>query len=265
MIQNTFPLIGTSGYSYEDWRGFFYAEKLPKNKMLAFYAQHFNGVEINSSYYQIPSLQMMQRLAEKTPEDFEFIVKVNRETTHRRLENEAALSRLREALRPLQEAGKLKGLLAQFPYSFKNNEMNRRYLAETQKFCAGIPLFFEFRHNSWVHTAVPSFLKSLGAGYVNVDEPQLAGLLPPQQIVTSDYGYIRFHGRNKDKWWQGQGSERYDYLYSENELKGWTEQIKQIMRKTEKTYIFFNNHPRGQAIQNARQQKTLLLRLQKEI
>lgn len=251
------PLIATSGYSYEDWRGFFYPDKLAKNKMLKFYAQHFNGVEVNSSFYTIPSQQTIRRLTERTPPDFEFIVKVNRETTHRRMENEAALKILREALRPMQEAGKLKGLLAQFPYSFKNNERNRKYLSETAALCNGSPLFFEFRHSSWVKAAIPSFLKSLGAGYVNVDEPQLPGLLPPQEIVTSDFGYIRFHGRNEAKWWTGQGSERYDYLYSDNELKSWTGHIKEILRKTLKTYIFFNNHPRGQAIRNSKQMKVL--------
>ncbi len=257
MDQNKLPLIGTSGYSYEDWRGFFYPEKLPKNKMLEFYCQHFNGVEVNSSYYKIPTQKMIQRLTERTPQDFEFIVKVNQETTHRRVENEAALKLLHEVLRPMQEAGKLKGLLAQFPYSFKNNERNRKYLSETATFCNGVPLFFEFRHNSWVKTAISSFLESLGAGYVNVDEPPLPGLLPPQEMVTSEFGYIRFHGRNETKWWSGQGPERYDYLYSGNELKSWTGHIKEILRKTLKTYIFFNNHPRGQAIQNAKQLATI--------
>lgn len=258
MDQNTFTLISTSGYSYDDWRGFFYPDKIRKNQMLDFFTKHFNGVEVNSTYYKIPSQQVMQRLAEKTPQDFEFIVKVNQETTHRRKENESALKLLNEALRPLREPGKLKGLLAQFPYSFKNNEMNRKYLAETKKFCEGIPLFFEFRHNSWANAAIPSFLESLGAGYVNVDEPNLTGLLPAQKIVTSNLGYIRFHGRNETNWWTGRGSERYDYLYSEEELKGWVDNIKKILRKTSKTYIFFNNHPRGQAVNNARQLAVLL-------
>ncbi len=258
MIQNSFPLIGTSGFSYDDWYGFFYPDKLPKNKRLEFYCQHFNSVEINSSYYKIPTQQTIKRLTDRTPAEFEFIVKVNRETTHRRIENEAALKQLNAALLPMREAEKLKGLLVQFPYSFKNNEQNRKYLSETAAFCKGNPLFFEFRHSSWIKAAIPSFLKSLGVGYVNVDEPLLPGLLPPQEIVTSDFGYIRFHGRNETKWWSGQGSERYDYLYSENELKSWTGHIKEILRKTLKTYIFFNNHPRGQAIQNARQMATLI-------
>ena len=91
-----------------------------------------------------------------------------------------------------------------------------------------------------------------------MDEPALPGLLPPQNIVTTELGYIRFHGRNGEMWWDGKGSERYDYLYSGRELDTWVERIKQIMRRTTKTYIFFNNHPRGQAVQNAKQLAALL-------
>lgn len=251
-------IIATSGYSYEDWKGFFYPEDIKKNQMLEFYIQHFNCVELNSPYYRIPAISVVQGLADRTPADFEFIVKVNQETTHRRLENKAAINQLIAALKPLKDQQKLKGLLAQFPYSFKNSEANRRYLADTVKFTERIPLFFEFRHRSWLNQALYSFLESLGAGYVNVDEPDLDGLLPAQDVVTNKLGYIRFHGRNEEKWWDGKGSERYDYLYSENELNSWIGHIKSILRKTEKTYIFFNNHPRGQAVNNAKQMKLIL-------
>jgi len=251
-------LIATSGYSYEDWKGFFYPEDIKKNQMLGFYVQHFRGVELNSPYYRIPAISVMQGLADRTPADFEFIVKVNQETTHRRIENNSAMKLLIESMRPLREQQKLKGLLAQFPYSFKNSEANRRYLSDTVDLAGESPLFFEFRHCSWLNPALHSFLESLGAGYVNVDEPALESLLPAQDVVTSDTGYIRFHGRNAEKWWDGKGMERYDYLYSENELLSWVDHIKNIMRKTVKTYIFFNNHPRGQAVNNAKQMMTIL-------
>lgn len=251
-------LIATSGYSYEDWKGFFYPDEIKKNQMLEFYQQHFNGVELNSPYYRIPAKSMVQGLADRTPADFEFIVKVNQETTHRRIENEAAMQQLLESLRPLADQKKLKGLLAQFPYSFKNSEANRRYLADTVRYTSNIPLFIEFRHRSWLRPAIYPFLKSLGTGYVNVDEPNLDGLIPAQEITSNDFGYIRFHGRNEEKWWDGKGMERYDYLYSEKELQGWIRRIKNIMRKTVKTYIFFNNHPRGQAVKNANQMSVIL-------
>ncbi len=250
--------IGTSGYSYEDWRSHFYPPELPKSRMLNFYCQYFKTVEVNSSYYHIPALNTFERMANKTPDNFEFIVKVNQETTHRRKENRQAVSGLMEALKPLIDTGKLKGLLAQFPYSFKNNEENRTYLFQTKKMIGEIPLFVEFRNFTWLNEQLPEFLKENDIGYVNVDEPNLKGLLPKQDIVTSDSAYIRFHGRNTKDWWDGQGSARYDYEYNEDQLKEWLTHISNILKKTYKTYIFFNNHPNGQAIRNAQQMMKIL-------
>jgi len=93
--------IGTSGYSYDDWRNHFYPPEIPKTQMLNFYCQYFKTVEVNSSYYRIPTANIIERMAQKTPDDFEFIVKVNRETTHRRMENEQAINQLLDALKPM--------------------------------------------------------------------------------------------------------------------------------------------------------------------
>lgn len=250
--------IGTSGYSYDDWRIHFYPSQISKNQMLNFYSKYFNTVEINSSYYHIPSSNTFERIVIKTPANFEFIVKVNQETTHRRKENEQAITKLKESLKPMIESGKLKGLLAQFPYSFKNNERSRKYLYQTKKMIGDIPMFVEFRNYTWLNEHLHMFLKENNIGYVNVDEPALKGLLPKQDIVTTDKAYIRFHGRNEKDWWDGQGSTRYDYEYNENELKEWLTNISNILRKTYKTYIFFNNHPNGQAIRNAQQMIDIL-------
>ncbi len=245
--------IGTSGYSYEDWRNHFYPPDIPKGAMLEFYRRYFQTVEINASYYFIPKPQVFKRMGDKTPADFEFIVKTNQETTHRRNENEKALESLIEAVKPLIEQQKFKGFLAQFPYSFKNNEKNRRYLAECKQLIGDLPLFVEFRNYTWLTPQLNDFLSGHHIGYVNVDEPPLKGLIPPQHIVTSDRGYVRFHGRNGNDWWQGKGAARYDYEYKKEELQEWLTHLSQIMRKTYKAYIFFNNHPNGQAVRNARQ------------
>jgi len=250
--------IGTSGYSYDDWRGTFYPPEIPANKMLEFYCLYFQVVEINATYYTIPKTGTFQRMAEKTPQNFEFIIKANRETTHRRLENEAALKKLLEVIKPLQDAGKFHGLLAQFPYSFKNYEQNRKYLVQTKKIVGDVPLFVEFRNISWANEHLPQFLKDNNIGYVNVDEPRLQGLIPPQDWATSDTGYFRFHGRNEKDWWEGKGSARYDYEYSPDELKEWLTHISQVLRKTFKTYVFFNNHPTGKAVKNAQQMMEIL-------
>ena len=250
--------IGTSGYSYDDWRNHFYPAEIHSGQMLPFYCQYFKTVEVNSSYYKIPGAHVFDRMVKKTPPDFEFIVKTHQETTHRRQENEQALRQLLEALQPMIQSGKFKGLLAQFPYSFKNNEASRRYLYETKKCLGDVPLFVEFRNFTWIDDQLPAFLRENDIGYVNVDQPNLKGLLPKQDIVTSDTAYIRFHGRNEKDWWDGKGSARYDYEYKEEELKEWLTHISRILKKTYKTYIFFNNHPNGQAIRNARQMMKIL-------
>ena len=114
--------------------------------MLDFYCQYFQTVEINASYYRIPTQNIFQRMADKTPLNFEFIIKTHQETTHRRRENEQALNQLIEAVKPMIDSGRFKGFLAQFPYSFRNNEQNRKYLVETKKITGSLPLFVEFRN-----------------------------------------------------------------------------------------------------------------------
>jgi uncharacterized protein YecE (DUF72 family) len=250
--------IGTSGYSYDDWRGAFYPPEIPKSKMLEFYSLYFQTVELNATYYTIPSSQTFRSLAQKTPQNFEFIIKANQETTHRRKENKQALNKLLEAIKPLIEVNKFQGFLAQFPYSFKNTETNRGYLVETKNLLQDNALFVEFRNYTWLNPQIPEFLEENGIGYVNVDEPKLKGLLPIQDLVTNNIGYIRLHGRNDKSWWDGIGSERYDYEYNEEELKEWLIHISNILKKSYKTYIFFNNHPGAKAVKNAQQIMELL-------
>lgn len=245
--------IGTSGYSYDDWRGSFYPEHLPRGKMLSYYCNYFDCVELNATYYKIPSAQTFQRLQEITPDSFEFIIKANQETTHRRKENRQAIQQLCESIKPLQESGKMHGFLAQFPYSFKNNETNRKYLVETRNLLGKIPLYVEFRNYTWLNEQIPVFLAQHNIGYVNVDEPPLRGLLPRQDITTIMNGYIRLHGRNSRDWWEGKDSARYQYEYSTEELNEWLINISSIIKKAYKTYIFFNNHPLGNAVRNAQQ------------
>ena len=118
----------------------------------------------------------------------------------------------------------------------------------------------EFRNASWSKSAIKQFLIINEIGYVNVDEPNLKGLLPQQDWLTTDIGYIRFHGRNEKKWWDGKGSERYEYNYSTDQLKEWLVGISDILKKSYKSYIFFNNHPKGNAPANAQSLQDLLER-----
>ena len=244
--------IGTSGYTFPDWVGPFYPPGTPRGKMLDYYALHFGTVEINASYYGIPKPAVFQHMHQKTGDTFEFLVKVNREATHGRGDDGASMRALYAAVEPLREAGKLRGFVAQFPWSFRRTPANTDYLRKLCEQSANAPLFVEFRHDSWLLDTTYEMLTALQVGYVCVDEPRLRGLLPPQDTATSSIGYVRLHGRNSAAWWDQTRGDRYDYLYNEAELQDWTNRILRLRSRTLKTYVFFNNCYQGQAVKNAR-------------
>lgn len=242
--------VGTSGYSFEDWRGEFYPEKIDKGKMLDHYVQHFPTVEINSTYYRVPHPAVMYNIARKAPEGFDFMVKVPQTFTHKREGLDDDLSAYLECLKPMQETNCLAGLLAQFPYSFKFGQGHLDYISTIHQALQPHRLFVEFRHDSWVNRQMYDYLKAAGIGYVAVDEPPLPHLLDPDCFATTDIGYVRLHGRNADKWWKG-GPLRYDYSYSTEELKEWREKIRKLASRSRVVYVFFNNCHLGQAAGNA--------------
>jgi uncharacterized protein YecE (DUF72 family) len=249
--------IGTSGYSFPGWQGNFYPEKIDKGKMLDHYVNYFSTVEINSTYYRIPHPAVMYNIVKKAPKGFDFIVKVPQSFTHRRTDLDKDISLFHEAIKPINEANKLSGLLAQFPYSFKFSSDSLDYISICKDIVYPIPLFVEFRHNSWVNRSMYDRLKSENIGYVAVDEPDLPGLLKPDAFATTNTAYIRLHGRNKDKWWDG-GDLRYDYDYSSSELEDWRDKTIKLKAKVKKVYIFFNNCHHGQAAKNALEFKSML-------
>ncbi len=251
--------IGTSGYSFEDWRGTFYPEKIEKGKMFDHYLKYFPTVEINSTYYRIPHPAVMANIERKSPEGYEFIVKAPQTVTHKRREIDEAVSEYRECLKPMADTGKLKGILAQFPYSFKFSQAGLNYLNEIKERLTPYPLFVEFRHDGWVNRIMYDYFRNNDIGYVAVDEPQLRGLLKPDLFNTTDTAYLRLHGRNAEEWWDG-GPLRYDYDYSEEELSEWKDKIRNLQNKgkAKRLYIFFNNCHLGQAVKNAREMMKML-------
>ena len=264
--------IGTSGYSFQDWRGAFYPQDIKTGEMLNYYQTIFDTVEINSTYYNIPNRAVFYHLDKKTGEDFQFVVKTHKNVTHKRSGNPDDLKKVMDELltsiEPLIKSGKLAGLLAQFPFSFKLNSQSLTYLKALKQCSEEFPLFTEFRHESWLRDDIHEFLRENGVGYVNVDEPQLPGLMPPQEIVTTDKGYVRFHGRNAESWWHSspEGKEsghtsRYDYIYSELELTEWANRIIRILKFVDVIYVFFNNCVKGQAVTNALYLKGVLEKL----
>jgi uncharacterized protein YecE (DUF72 family) len=251
--------LGTSGFSYKDWVGVYYPAGLPQREWLSYYAREFKTCELNSTYYALPTLNTMQSLANKTGPDFLFAVKASQEITHQRQDSYKMCEAFRQALQPLREAGKLGCVLAQFPYSFDYNKNNWEYLAQVRRYLEGIPLVIEFRNARWMKVDVFEWLRKLDIGFCCVDEPQLPNLLPPICEATSQIGYVRFHGRNKEKWWQHeQAWERYDYTYQPEELNEWLPKIKKLAGTTTHTFLFANNHWRGQSITTIRQLQMML-------
>ncbi len=255
--------VGTSGYSFKDWVGPFYPPGIRPDQQLEHYAQHFDCLELNVTYYRIPDAKLLAGIERRTPPGFDFVVKLHGDVTHKRTGDRDLDRAFHDAVKPLADAGKMKGYLAQFPYSFHNRQENRAYLAGLRERYPAVPLFVEFRHASWTTEPVFPFLRQLQLGWVSVDEPELPSLLPPVGRATTDIGYVRLHGRNAAKWYAGGegGSDRYDYLYSEDELREWAQRIRQLVEETRQVYVFFNNCHAGQAPANAQAMKDLLQQL----
>src|SRR6266536_5445880 len=210
-------LIGTSGFSYDDWRGHFYPKEIGKREMLGYYAESFPTVEVNSTYYHVPNPATFVQMSQKVPGDFEFAVKAHKEMTHSDGELiPEAFTAFRRALEPLEERGQLGCVLAQFPWSFKPSSENERFLEAFRGEMGDVPTVVEFRNSKWVSERTLDHLRQLGMGFCCVDEPRLPGLMPRMSAATSRIGYVRFHGRNAQKWWKHEHAyERYDYLYTE--------------------------------------------------
>ena len=251
--------FGTSGFSYGDWVGNFYPRGIPRRDWLSYYAREFNALELNSTYYAIPKLSVLEAMVAKTGEGFLFSVKANQDMTHQRQQDKKVFLAFVNMLRPFIDAGKLGCVLAQFPYSFGFNRQNCDYLALFREWLKDLPVVVEFRNAQWLKPEVLDWLRNNNIGFCCVDEPQLPNLLPPVAEVTSDIGYVRFHGRNEAKWWQHEHAyERYDYTYSVEEMKEWLPRINKLKGLAEKTFIFANNHWRGQAIGTIRQLRVMV-------
>lgn len=246
-------LIGTSGFSYDDWKGRFYPERIDKKDMLACYARSFATTEINASYYAVPGAASFAAMARKTPDDFEFVVKAHKDMTHTEEPKRELFDMFAGAIQPLREAGKFGCMLAQFPWSFRRTDANSARLREFRDMVGDLPTVIEFRNADWVNDDTFGLLRELNFGFCSVDEPHLKGLMPPVAAATSNIGYVRFHGRNAKNWWKHEETyQRYDYLYSEDELSDWVPRVTDIEDQTSKTYVFFNNHYQGKSAQNAR-------------
>ncbi len=244
--------LGTSGFDYLDWLGPFYPEKLPRKDFLAFYASVFSTLELNFSYYRMPTAAQMGSLASRVPGEFDFSVKAHESLTHRVDANweESAVS-FREAMEPLVCKGQLAAVLLQFPFGFHYEPDNRRYLKKLLESLHGLPLVVEFRNIRWMTPRVFRELEKMKVSLCAVDAPELEGLPVALDRVTGNLSYVRFHGRNQNAWWGSDAVARYDYLYGDAELEAWVPRLQTLSSATNRQRVYFNNHRRGQAPANA--------------
>jgi uncharacterized protein YecE (DUF72 family) len=191
-----------------------------------------------------------------------FVVKAYRGMTHEisRASLDETLDLFKKGISPFVEDASLGGILLQFPQSFHYTPRNRVYLKALIDGLSACPLFVEFRQKDWLKDTVYDTLRSLGVGFVCVDEPALPALIPRLALHTADTGYVRFHGRNEKNWYGTNATSRYDYCYTEEELRAWVVKLRDMAKATSKVFAFFNNHAKAQAVTNAR----MLINLLKE-
>ena len=269
--------VGTSGWSYPSgkgtWNGIFYPAPparrprgSPKFDELVFYAEHFDTVEVNSTFYRVPAVAAVKTWAERTPADFEFSLKLYQKFTHPEMfaratgADPASLGRkdvdaFRAALAPLAEAGKLGALLAQFPASFKDDPESRGYLEWLLKAFREYPVAVELRHRSWSDDAdaTAALLAEYDAALAQIDEPKFrSSIRQTLRPNVRGFYYLRLHGRNAAQWWKHDTSEdRYNYYYSADELKPFSAAAARAAREVKKAYLYANNHFSAKSVANA--------------
>jgi uncharacterized protein YecE (DUF72 family) len=267
---------------------------------LRYYASQFSMVEVDSTYYALPPRRTAESWVERTPKDFVFDIKAHALMTgqptevsrlpktikqelpgelaekkriyRKDLPNElldAVYEQFRDAIEPLVEAGKLGAVFVQFPkWVFPSNEARELILETRQRL--GLPIAVEFRHGSWFNEKnaerTVKFLQDNKIPYVAVDEPQgFKSSVPPVVIPTSEeLAVFRFHGRNKENWEKKDipPSERFRYLYHEDELADWTPKIAAVAKQTKKTHVVYNNCFSNYGTTNAREAARLLAEMQ---
>ncbi len=262
--------IGTAGWSYMSgpgkWAGVFYPRGT--SDPLEFYARFFETVEVNSTFYRPISAETAEGWARKTPDGFNFSIKLFQKFTHPKMYQEATgevanvanddFTAFISGIRPLEEVRKLGPLLAQYPPSFRRSDAGVDQLRRLADQLARYQLVVELRHKSWLENdKTLELLRDHGLSWVHTDEPFVSdagGTMP----ITGPIAYLRFHGRNAKDWWRGDRDERYNYLYSLKEQTQLAQRITAIPRVAADTYVAYNNHFGGKAVANALEMKLLL-------
>ncbi len=259
--------VGTAGWDYPDWRGVVYPAKKSKQfDELEYLSHFFDTVEINASFYRPANPRAAEGWVRKVAANprFRFTAKLWKRFTHERASAWTAdeVRAARAALDVLQEAGRLGAVLLQFPWSFKRDEAAGEWLRDLLSAFAAFPLVVEVRHASWTEGDLLTELADRGVGIVNVDQPMFRRSIGPAAHTTGAVGYVRLHGRNYRDWFRQKATrdERYDYLYTPEELAPWVERIRDIAARpqTREVYAVTNNHVIGKAPANGAMIESML-------
>ncbi len=257
--------VGPAGWSYQDWAGIVYPRRRPQGFHEATYlADYFDAIELNVTFYRPVTSEMARGWLRRVAHNprFVFTAKLWQQFTHEGELTPANEREFRPAMETLAQAGKLGALLAQFPWSFKNTVENRGYLEQLIERFRDFPLVVEVRHGSWNRREFYEWLAEQRVGFCNIDQPVIGRSLEPGERATAPVGYVRLHGRNYEEWFSEReddaGGERYNYLYSLEELKPWVRRIEKVAEETEVTFVITNNHFHGKAVTNALQLVHLL-------
>ncbi len=253
-------LVGPAGWSYADWKGILYPARREKGFHEATYlADFFDSIEINTSFYHPlkPDLaaQWLERIAANPR--FLFTAKLWQKFTHQDDTTAEDVKIVRAGFDVLRDADRLGAVLLQFPFSFHNTAPNLARLNHLLDEFAVYPLVVEVRHASWAKKEFYELLHQRGVGFCNIDQPVIGRSIQPSERVTSPIGYVRLHGRRYDTWFSDDPasppSERYNYLYSEEELEPWVKRIEHVAESAKTTFVVTNNHFQAKGIVNALQ------------
>jgi len=250
--------IGTSGYSYPDWVGTFYPPGTSPQGMLDYYVHRFPLVELNYTFYRPAEKGSLLRLAQRASKEFQFIVKLHRSLSHEH--DLKGVLEIRDAVDALQQENRLLALLCQFPQAFHYTPQNLDRLRALADQFPGHDLAVEFRHQSWDVPEVTDWLRQRRLHLVSVDVPNIPNLFPRRLVQSSRLIYIRLHSRKKDAWY-GEDKSRYDYLYSDQELREWIDVLVQSADQADTALMLFNNCYGTQAALNAQRVQKLLAQM----
>jgi len=260
--------VGCSGWNYADWREAFYPKGVPARRWLEVYAERFDTVEVNSTFYRAPEPDLSLGWLRRTPASFLFSVKLYQKFTHPDMYlardgvtdwdlSRADVDQFRHGIGPIADAGRLAALLVQFPPSFHAEPEMRDYLDWLLGAFTGYPIAVELRHRSWSDEAdqTRARLNAHRAAWVLIDEPKFeSSIRQPWTSPEREGGltYIRLHGRNADKWGDhAETEDRYDYLYSADELRPVADAAKIAAAVNKRVLVYFNNHFSAKAVANA--------------